>query len=560
MSQLDFKAPDDGVWEQDGAHCPRPMTRLFQEAFPEGFMKGFRNGTDCYGLMLSHLEPGFVNGFCYHKAVIVGAPKNARGLPPKAVFKLMSLLHPKIRRRLKTAATILEQKPWRDHIRHWDSVLKPRATGNHLRLQSRDPAAMTDAELSGYIKECYENLKEMVYQHHIYTISCGVPVGDFMARAQAWTKLPPSEIAQALRGSTPISAGVTDEYLSALAAISFDKDAVALLHGATPPAEILKQLRKLPAVKAYLDLVSYRVAGGYDISCPVAIETPEAIVGALRAKYSPEDAAEDARKVREHVAKLRAAVPEQHRTHFDELLKDARLVNRLRDERSYWSDLWAAGIVRRALLEAGARLAAKGKIKAADHILDATCPEIVALLDPQAASPAPAAGELEARYQYRVSVAADAAPPVLNGPSGGPPPIDWFPPAARRTMEAMAVFMSHLFKPTEKKSEGKTVRGIPVSAGKYEGRARVISSIDGLSQLQKGEVLVTRSTSTSFNHILPLIGAVVTDRGGLMSHAAIVAREYGLPGIVGCQVATQVIPDGAMVRVDADAGEITILS
>ena len=74
-----------------------------------------------------------------------------------------------------------------------------------------------------------------------------------------------------------------------------------------------------------------------------------------------------------------------------------------------------------------------------------------------------------------------------------------------------------------------------------------------LHLIKKGEVLVTRSTSTAFNYVLPLVGAIVTDRGGLMSHAAIVAREYGLPGVVGCQVGTKTIPNGSMVRVN-DAG------
>jgi pyruvate,water dikinase len=124
----------------------------------------------------------------------------------------------------------------------------------------------------------------------------------------------------------------------------------------------------------------------------------------------------------------------------------------------------------------------------------------------------------------------------------------------------MDVFLSHLFSGGTQKSEGKVVRGISVSSGVYEGKARVIDKIDDLNMLQKGEVLVTRSTSTAFNYVLPLVGAIVTDRGGLMSHAAIVAREYGLPGVVGCQVAAQTIPNGAKVRVDADKGEVTLLS
>ena len=159
-----------------------------------------------------------------------------------------------------------------------------------------------------------------------------------------------------------------------------------------------------------------------------------------------------------------------------------------------------------------------------------------------------------------MTVASDVAPPFLNGEPSPPPPLEWFPEKSRRTVRAMGTLMGNLFGSTDKKSEGKTVRGISVSAGQYEGRARVIDNIDNLSEIQKGEVLVARSTSTAFNYVLPLVGAIVTDRGGLMSHAAIVAREYGLPGVVGCHVATKTIPNGAWVRVDADKGEVTILS
>jgi pyruvate,water dikinase len=72
-------------------------------------------------------------------------------------------------------------------------------------------------------------------------------------------------------------------------------------------------------------------------------------------------------------------------------------------------------------------------------------------------------------------------------------------------------------------------------------------------------VLVTRSTSPYFNVVLPLIGALVTDRGGQLCHAAIVAREYRMPAVVGTRDATQRIRDGARVRVDGAAGEVRLL-
>ena len=71
-------------------------------------------------------------------------------------------------------------------------------------------------------------------------------------------------------------------------------------------------------------------------------------------------------------------------------------------------------------------------------------------------------------------------------------------------------------------------------------------------------MLVTESTSEAFNILLPLLGGIVTDAGGLLSHSAIVAREYGIPGVVGTRDATQLIPDGARVLVDGDAGEVHV--
>jgi pyruvate,water dikinase len=78
-------------------------------------------------------------------------------------------------------------------------------------------------------------------------------------------------------------------------------------------------------------------------------------------------------------------------------------------------------------------------------------------------------------------------------------------------------------------------------------------------RITQGDVLVTESTSEAFNILLPLLGAIVTDNGGLLSHAAIVAREYGMPGVVGTRDASERIADGMLLRVDGDTGEVTVL-
>jgi len=119
--------------------------------------------------------------------------------------------------------------------------------------------------------------------------------------------------------------------------------------------------------------------------------------------------------------------------------------------------------------------------------------------------------------------------------------------------------MGNVFDSPEE-AEDDSIKGLSVSPGIYEGTAKVILSTRDFGRLEKGDVLITKNTSAGFNVVLPIIGALVTDRGGLLSHAAIVSREYGIPGVVSTKTATRLIPDGARVRVDGDKGELTILS
>ena len=103
------------------------------------------------------------------------------------------------------------------------------------------------------------------------------------------------------------------------------------------------------------------------------------------------------------------------------------------------------------------------------------------------------------------------------------------------------------------------VSGYAASPGVVEGTARVVRSVDEIGSVQSGEVLVCPVTAPSWGAVFPKIAAAVSDIGGMMSHAAIVAREYGLPAVVGTGNATSTIKTGDRVRVDGDSGTVTIL-
>ncbi|MNJ52430.1 Chondramide synthase cmdD [compost metagenome] len=100
--------------------------------------------------------------------------------------------------------------------------------------------------------------------------------------------------------------------------------------------------------------------------------------------------------------------------------------------------------------------------------------------------------------------------------------------------------------------------GLPVSTGVVEGRARVILNMED-ANLETGDILVTAFTDPSWTPIFVSIKGLVTEVGGLMTHGAVIAREYGLPAVVGVEHATTLIKDGQRIRVHGTEGYIEIL-
>ena len=537
--KLPIEPPGPGPWTQDGVHLPRPLTRYFQEVHPPAFRAGTQAFARYYGMLIDGLQIAYVQGFGYNQVV----PTPEAELPE----------------RFQRAEQVFAQKLWREQLREWDEQCKPAAIAKHRELQRVDPDALSDAELVAYLRRCRDHHAAMITQHMSFTGGAVLQVGDFLAHAGDWTGMPPSELLGLMRGSAEVSSGGSDEMARLKSAFAADVAARTLLASDGEPALLLERLRTLDgeagaAVRGYLDLVGHRLIDGFDIAEPTALELPDALLRSLRIALSGETKA--APDLDALVAEARARVPAAHQAQFDELLGEARLMYRLRDERGVYSDVWASGLMRRAALAAGRRVAARGRITTPLHMLDATIDEMAALVD---GSGGPTAEELAQRSAYRAAHTAKDVPPLLGPPPPPPPDLAALPPAAGRLMRATFVSLGHLFGSSDATNEDKMLYGLAASKGVYEGPARRVSSPSEFGRIQQGDVLVTESTTEAFNILLPLLGGIVTDNGGLLSHAAIVAREYGIPGVVGTREATERIADGMRVRVDGDAGEVTVL-
>ena len=538
-TELRFDPPGPGSWAQDPVHFPRPMTRYFQETHPPSFKRGTHEFACFYGMLIDGLEMAYVNGFGYHQ--VLPAPDA------------------EVPERFKRADQVFAQKLWREQLRDWDETRKPSSIATHRELQAANPDALSDAELVAYLTRCRDHHSAMIAQHMRFTASAVLPTGDFLAHVGDWTGLPPSELLGLMRGSAVVSAGGSDEMERLKAAFTQHPAAREVLASNGDAAQLIASLRSLEgepgmAVSGYLDLVGNRLIDGFDIAEPSALELPDALLRALRVAVSGDSQA--ASDVDHRIAEVRAQVPAAHQAEFDELLGEARLTYRLRDERGVYSDTWAAGLMRRAALAAGRRVASRGRIATAQQMLDASLDEMCALVG---GTGGPSADELAKRAEYRATHSAKDVPSHLGPPPPPPPDLGAVPPSAGRVMRATFIALGHLFGSSQAQNEDKLLYGLGASKGIYEGPARRVSGPSEFGRIAKGDVLVTESTSEAFNILLPLLGGIVTDNGGLLSHAAIVSREYGIPGVVGTREATVRIADGTRVRVDGDAGEVTVL-
>ena len=533
---LTFEAPGPGSYKQDPVHFPRPLTLYWTEIHPAAFARGTADFASFYGMPMGGLAMAYVNSIGYQS--VVPAPEE------------------EIPQRFQRAAEVMAGKLWREQLAEWDESYKPKAIAKHRELQAVDADALSDQELVEYLGRCRDHHAAMISQHMRFTASAVVPTGDFLAHAGDWTGLPPAELLGLMRGASPVSAGASAELAALIAAIQADPAAQELLASDGDPGEVLASLRGLDspagvAMNAYLDLVGNRLLDGFDISEPSALELPDVLLRAIRTAI--EAGVEDS-DVEAQTAEIRAKVPAEHQEEFDGLLAEARLLYRLRDERGVYSDIWASGIMRRAALAAGRRTAAAGRIADPAHFVDAGFDEMCALVS---GSGGPSADELAARAEFRATHSAKDAPPTLGPPPPAPPDPSKLPPPVARLMRATGIALGALFGSSEAEHEEHLLRGLAASRGVYEGIARLVSGPADFNRIVQGDVLVTTSTTEAFNILLPLLGAIVTDSGGLLSHSAIVAREYGIPGVVGTREGTERIADGARVRVDGDAGEVT---
>lgn len=497
---LRWDPPGPGRWEPDAIHWPKPAARAAQAPFADGTGRGLASAFARHGLPLETLEMAFVNDVLFQHIVFCTGDE--------------------LEQREGIAQEARANDQWRADAARWYDEVKPARLTSNLRLQDTDPFSVDDGELVEHLEELVVEVERAVAEH-MDLVCVGDVVGRLLLAGERWG-VSPAEMMDLLAGSSPGSAEAATSaarialLLSGSAATTLDE---ARAHGADAAA----------AIDDHLRLHGWRMLDTYGPDGTTLAEQPDLMLRTIMA--SVERGATD---VEAREASVRARVPVEDCDRFDELLADARDAYGVRDDNEGPTLLWPMGLLRRALLAASDRLGINAFVLEVD--------EIATVL----ANRGSLSAEIEERVRRREE--ATAAIPATIGEGEDDPPV--IPEGILPSLAAAeAVWKAELVP-------GAAV-GTGIGEVPYTGRACVcVDAAGALDDLQYGDVLITTTTTSAFNAVLSIAGALVVEVGGPACHSALVARELGLPAVIGLAEATARFRTGELVTVDPRTGTV----
>jgi pyruvate,water dikinase len=447
-------------------------------------------------------------------------------------------------------------------MQRWEEEFLPELRGLIADWDAFDLAGASDAALLAHWDVTIERLARISNIHFQIALPMLLSLGLY---DEIYTDLFGAESSlesMRLLQGIPTSTTRTGQELWRLSRLALATPAVRTIIEEQAAADVVPALERDPACAPFLEelrafLSQYgRRSETWGISYTSWVEDPSPVIKSIKDFLAQPErdlvaemesvAAERERLTTEARERL-AGYPAQAREQFEFMLGAARAANYLQEEHGFWIDSYGLDCVRQVILELGRRLAARGELAERDDIFHLSFAEARAAF----AAPGGDLRGLVAERKAELAAYRDVqAPPVLGTEPPGPPPDN---PLFRTLGKFFGA-------PPPPSDEPGTLRGAPGSAGSVRGVARVVRSLADAQRLQPGEILVTETTAPAWTPLFASAAAVVTDTGGVLSHCAVVAREYMIPAVVGTGMGTFAIPDGATIEVDGTAGIVRIVA
>jgi pyruvate,water dikinase len=536
-----FPKPDEieGFWALDKMHAPRPIAPLSFDLIVRTLAEGFTKAQAEYDcpIMVTTKE---INHYFY--VAFHPLPDGAE------IERRMQTYHQKLAEKVPGVG------------KTWDEEWKPAVIASNTPLKTEDYSGLSDAELVAKLDEFTERMRHQWWIHgHINFVllssSAFCDLYDEIMQPEI-----PTEAYETLQGFHTRSVDAS-RGLWALSRTVKNSPALRQLFTTKEPKDVLAALDESEEGRAfrtqldeYLFEYGWRHDAVYDLADIPWREDPSIPLASIAAMVDLPESEDPEQQYQQRVArreelmsKLRAKVaddPEQA-AKVEELYEAARYSFPLTEDHAFYIDQLYIGVFRRFVLALGDRLVAKGVIDQRDDVFFLYRDELAdALIN---------GGDQRSLVSERRASFDRSAQVIPPTALGTPPP----PPDAPDPFMDALVYRLLGITPPEENADENVLKAVAGSPGIYTGTARVVRSLsEAIEELEDGEVMVCEMTLPPWVPMFSIAGAVVSDVGGVLSHAAIVAREFGVPAVVGTDVGTKVIRTGQTVTVDGNAGVI----
>jgi phosphohistidine swiveling domain-containing protein len=534
----------EGYWELEASENPAPISPMAESIFLPALTAGVRHLFAEMGILADTAEWRAIGGWVYVGNIPLAGDERALG-----------------ERVDRCVEAVQDDVPGR-YVQRWEAEWRPWLLRRRDELGRVDLAALDDAGLDAHVGEVVTFLFAATDVHVLLHGSNAVMLGELAFAGRDLLGWSEPQIFDLLSG-TSVASTEPAQRLAELADLARGRPPLKAL--LDDPADAATRLADVdPGFAAgferYLSDFGDR-AIRYEVIDPTVAECPELLLRLVRDQIAAGyDGAAVAERLtaRQAVARAaaRATLAEKHpeeRERFERLLERAERFYPLREDNEVWTQSVPLALTRRALLEVGRRLASSGAVPDPDDVFLLRLPEALqARVDGSDLT-----GLVAARRTERAWARAHRGPASYGTPPPAPD-LSGLPPAALLVHETVFWLFDRIIPAwaNERRHQGPFVEGIPASAGRSSGPARVVLRDDDLDRVQPGDVLVCPATSPAWSMAFPSLSALVTDTGGILSHAAIIAREFGIPSVVATGNATEVFADGQIITVDGDAGRV----
>jgi phosphohistidine swiveling domain-containing protein len=550
-----------GYWVRNASHQPQPTTPMNRSVFGKYLRAAAMEMFDTFGLLIEGIDVQDIGGWEYFRMIPFGG-KDGPALPSWMMWLLVRLV-PAIRSRIQESVEAVRGDKAGKYMQRWYAEWQDELAGRFVELRDVDLEGLSDQALSDHLNETenfFGRAMEIRGPHHVAE---AIILYEFVSTCQellGWDEQQSMELVS----GTSFKSTEPARRLNELAQMARARPALRALIEDAPNVR-LERLAEVDAEFAAAFDEYMREYGAralrYDVSDPTLVETPslvlELIRGQLALGYDPgstRDALAQRRADAEASARATLEGRSEDLARFENILERARYAYPVREDGEFYCVSAPLALLRFALLRIGDRLVELGAIERRDDIFFLEFSEARSAFSDRRDCRA----TVRRRQGERAWAAANPGPPSYGPEPAAAPSLDFLPAEARMAMEAMMWY----FDPDEEightNESGSIMSGTAVSAGTYTGPARIIMHEGEFHKLQPGDVLVCPTTSPVWSVLFPSVGALVADTGAILSHPAIIAREYQVPAVVATGNATELLKDGQIVTVDGSAGTVSI--